>query len=104
MKGDAMSRLPEDEGLPPLENGERLDQKAFHERYEAMPEDTRAELIGGIVYIHHRTTLEHGRFRGRVTCLIGEYQDATPVAEAYPGVTVILGPESEPQPDATILI
>ena len=30
--------------LPPLENGDRLDQKTFHARYEAMPEDCRAEL------------------------------------------------------------
>src|SRR6202035_5074153 len=36
--------------LPPLVNGDHLDQKTFHERYEAMPE-VRAELIGGIVYI-----------------------------------------------------
>jgi hypothetical protein len=40
--------------LPPLENGERLDQPTFHARYEAMPEGTRAELIGGIVYMHSR--------------------------------------------------
>jgi len=37
--------------LPPLENGDRLDQKSYHERYEAMPEHVRAELIGGIVYM-----------------------------------------------------
>jgi len=29
-------------GLPPLENGDRLDQKTFHWRYEAMPSDVRA--------------------------------------------------------------
>ena len=33
--------------LPPLEAGQRLDQRTFHERYEAMPPSTRAELIGG---------------------------------------------------------
>jgi hypothetical protein len=37
--------------LPPLVNGDHLDQKTFHERYEAMPPDVRAELIGGIVYM-----------------------------------------------------
>jgi hypothetical protein len=37
--------------LPPLANGDHLDQRTFHARYEAMPEDFRAELIGGIVYM-----------------------------------------------------
>ena len=32
-------------------NGDRLDQKTFHERYEAMPENVRAELIGGEVFM-----------------------------------------------------
>jgi hypothetical protein len=35
--------------MPPLEPGDRLDQKTFHERYEAMPEHVKAELIGGVV-------------------------------------------------------
>jgi hypothetical protein len=37
--------------LPPLENGDRLDQKTFHARYKAMPKGVRAELIGGIVHM-----------------------------------------------------
>src|SRR5271156_1111031 len=37
--------------LPPLENGDHLDQPTFHARYEAMPSGTRAQLIGGIVYM-----------------------------------------------------
>ena len=36
---------PTEARLPPLENGERLDQKTFHARYEAMPEGIRAELF-----------------------------------------------------------
>ena len=35
--------------IPPLVDGERLDRATFHERYEAMPPRTRAELIGGVV-------------------------------------------------------
>ena len=31
--------------LAPLVEGQRLDQATFHERYEQMPEGTRAELI-----------------------------------------------------------
>jgi hypothetical protein len=47
----ATPRAPRARTLPPLENGDQLDQKTFHARYEAMPEDCRAELIGGIVYM-----------------------------------------------------
>ena len=37
--------------LPPLIEGQRLDQPTFHARYEAMPPGTRAELINGVVYM-----------------------------------------------------
>jgi hypothetical protein len=37
---------PERKVLPPLVAGQRLDQPTFHERYEAMPPGTCAELIG----------------------------------------------------------
>ena len=36
---------------PPLVEGQRLDQPEFHRRYEAMPPETRAELIDGVVYM-----------------------------------------------------
>ena len=35
------------EPIPPLEAGDHLDQKTFHERDKAMPGNIRAELIGG---------------------------------------------------------
>lgn len=43
--------LLDPEGLPWLENGERLDQKTFHERYLQTPKGFQAELIGGIVHV-----------------------------------------------------
>lgn len=45
--------------LPALQPGDHLDQKTFHERYEAMPPGTRAELIGGIVYMPPPISDEH---------------------------------------------
>jgi Putative restriction endonuclease len=36
--------------LPPLVASQHLDQPTFHERYEAMPPETRSELVGGVVY------------------------------------------------------
>ena len=46
--------------LPPLEAGQHLDQPTFHERYEAMPPDTRAELVGGVVYMPSPLRDDHG--------------------------------------------
>ncbi len=90
--------------LPPLENGDHLDQKTFHERYEAMPETVRAELIGGIVFMASPLKRPHGRSHPRVLQWLLDYEDATPGTEAYDNATNILGPQSEPQPDACLLI
>jgi Uma2 family endonuclease len=92
------------ENLAPLENGEHLDQKTFHARYEAMPETTRAELIGGIVFMPSPLKRPHSRMHARVMQWLLDYEDATPGTEAHDNATNILGPESEPQPDASLLI
>jgi hypothetical protein len=35
---------------PGLHTGDRMTRKEFHRRYEKMPDNFRAELIGGVVY------------------------------------------------------
>jgi Uma2 family endonuclease len=90
--------------LPPLENGDHLDQKTFHARYESMPEDTRAELIGGIVYMSSPLKRPHAKMHMRTSHWLQEYEDATPGTEAFDNATNILGEESEPQPDLCLLI
>ena len=45
------TRAAKDDVLPPLVAGQHLDQPTFHERYEAMPPETWAELVGGVVYM-----------------------------------------------------
>lgn len=90
--------------IPPLENGDRLDQPTFHERYEAMPEGTRAELIGGIVYMASPLRFEHGHLDSLLSHWMGEYELGTPGTKTVGGATVILGPECEPQPDLSLLI
>jgi Uma2 family endonuclease len=89
--------------LPPLINGDHLDQKTFHERYEAMP-DVRAELIGGIVYMSSPQKLRHGYHHLKLARLAGEYVDETPGTEACVNSTTILGPDAEPQPDAFVYV
>lgn len=90
--------------LPPLENGDHLDQKTFHERYEAMPPNVRAELIGGIVFMSSPMKRKHSRHGIRLSQWLAGYEDATPGTEALEGATGILGQDSELQPDGCLLL
>src|SRR5438105_11326943 len=90
--------------LPPLENGDHLDQKTFHERYEAMPPDVRAELIGGIVFMSSPQKSRHGKHHFRLAHWLGEYEEATPGVEGHINTTQILADDAEPQPDAGLFI
>jgi Uma2 family endonuclease len=90
--------------IPPLENGDHLDQKTFHERYEAMPEGFKAELIGGIVYLPSPLKPKHGRPHARLMGWLSLYEATTPGCDIVDNTTMILGDESEPQPDASLLI
>src|SRR4051794_3389103 len=90
--------------VPPLEAGDKLDQPIFHQRYEAMPEGTRAELIRGVVHMPSPAKGPHGRFASLVDRWLGQYEDSTPGTATYSNVTNLLGPESEPMPDVCLLI
>ncbi len=90
--------------LPPLENGDHLDQKTFHERYEAMPEGTRAELIGGIVYMSSPLKKPHGKMHKWASFWHSLYEEATPGTDGFDNTTSILDEESEPQPDLSLII
>ena len=90
--------------IPPLENGDRLDQKTFHDRYEAMPEGFKAELIGGIVYVSSPLSRRHGRPHARLMGWLTAYEAATPGTDVLDNTTTILGKESELQPDGALVI
>jgi Uma2 family endonuclease len=85
-------------------NGDHLDQPTFHERYEAMPPDFRAELIGGIVYVSSPQKLPHGYHHLKLARLADEYVDDTPGTEGCLDSSSILGLDAEPQPDTGIFI
>jgi Uma2 family endonuclease len=87
-----------------LEAGDHLDQATFHARYEAMPEDFRAELIGGIVFVPSPLRKEHGKHHALVMGWLTNYWIATPGTETLDNATAILGDFSEPQPDAALII
>ena len=90
--------------LPPLVNGQHLDQPAFHERYEAMPPETRAELVGGVVYMPSPMRLDHGKPSRFVAGWLFQFQMDTPGVEGADGATVKLDRKGEPQPDHILLI
>ncbi|MDA1018081.1 MAG: Uma2 family endonuclease [Planctomycetota bacterium] len=93
------------QSLPPLRAGERLDQPTFHARYEAMPPETRAELIEGVVYIMPAALKRpHSRHHARLIHWVLSYEDATPGVEGHDNATAILSNTSEPQPDAFLMI
>ena len=85
--------------LPPLEAGQRLDQPTFHERYEAMPPSTRAELVGGVVYMPSPMRYEHGDIGGDVAVWAGLYNRSTKGLRGGNDSTVILDEIGETQPD-----
>jgi hypothetical protein len=99
-----MSTLASSASLPPLQDGERLDQKMFHERYEAMGDDVKAELIGGVVHIASPVKRPRGRVRALVSYWLTHCMGQTPGTEVLDNASTILGDESEPQPDNALLV
>lgn len=84
----------------PFETGDRLDQKTFHRLYKQTPEDFKAELIGGIVYVASPTSFRRGRPHARMVYWLVSYGGELPGVEVFDHTTNILADESEPQPDA----
>jgi Uma2 family endonuclease len=88
----------------PLLHGEQLSQREFHRRYEVCSEDVTFELIGGTVCMMSPLRRPHATFDTILATMLTLYEAATPGVEAAHAATVILGPESEPQPDLLLRI
>ena len=95
---------PSAPATPPLLNGDHLTRSEFHRRYEAMPGDLKAELIGGRVYMSSPERRPHGRVELCAGAVLALYEAATPGVEAAQNLTTILSDESEPQPDLCLRI
>jgi hypothetical protein len=97
-------RAPTKSSLPPLEAGQHLDQPTFHERYEAMPPETRSELVGGVVYLPSPMRGDHGGMSRLVSGWLSHYAWKTLGVPGEDGVTVKLNLQGEPQPDHVLRI
>jgi Uma2 family endonuclease len=89
---------------PPLVAGERLDRATFHNRYEQMPEGTRAELVGGVVYMPSPLRLDHGDTNHCVDMWLGYYEESTSGVRTSLNASTFLCDEGEPQPDLLMRI
>lgn len=87
-----------------LQSGDRMTREEFHRAYEQMPEDFRAELIGGVVYVASPLRRPHAVHHINLGALFVGYAEHTPGVEAGDNATILLGNESEPQPDLYLRI
>src|SRR5947199_10835095 len=92
-RGRPMSTIdrPQPRVLPPLVAGQRLDQPTFHERYAAMPEKTRAELVGGVVSMAFPLFDGHGGGDSLLAGWLFHYWRFTPGVRSVSNVSAIPG-------------
>jgi Uma2 family endonuclease len=81
-----------------------MDQPEFHRRYREHPGIEKFELVGGIVYVAPPLRRPHGTYHADLGLVLGLYQAGTPGVEVADNATVILGEESELQPDLDLRI
>lgn len=91
--------------LPPLENGDQLTRVEFEQRYNAMPQIKKAELIEGTVYmpaaLRYRS---HGQPHSYMIGWLATYEAETPNVGLADNATVRLDADNELQPDALLTI
>jgi Uma2 family endonuclease len=87
-----------------LHTGDRMNREEFHRAYELTPDNVKAELIGGIVYVASPLKRNHGVPHISLGAVLVAYQAATPGLEVGDNVTVQLGYDAEPQPDLYLRI
>ncbi len=91
--------------IPALTSGDRLTRREFERRYEAMPENIKAELIEGVVYVASPVRFtSHGEPHTHIITWLGVYCAATPGVRMGDNTTVRLDPFNEPQPDILLRI
>lgn len=88
--------------VPALSSGDRLTRAEFERRYEATPENFKAELIEGVVYVASPVRVFHGNPHFNLITWLGVYSAATPGVSGSDNATTRLDLDNEPQPDALL--
>jgi Uma2 family endonuclease len=82
-----------------------LTRAEFERRYHLMPQNVKAELIEGVVYMASPVRYtSHSRPHGVVITWLGLYSAATPGVQVGDSATVRLDIDNEVQPDALLRI
>jgi Uma2 family endonuclease len=87
-----------------LHNGDRMTRLEFHQLYEQSPEELKAELVRGVVYIAAPPDVQHQTAHAWLSAVLLAYQTATPGVELFDNATLQLDDRSEPQPDLFLRI
>ncbi len=90
--------------VPYLLNGDHLSVPEFERRYEAAPDEERAELIEGIVIMSPPISNDHAEAHGLLVELLRAYARATPGVSLGVNASVRLDGRNEYQPDIVLRI
>jgi len=95
-----------EERIPPLRAGDHLSVAEFERRYWAMPEETKAELIEGVVYMASPVNDDnHGAPHVDLAGIFANYRYKTPGVRAGDNSTLKgLRGINQPQPDLLLRI
>jgi len=89
------------EEIPPLAHGDNLSREEFLRIWEMHPEITKAELIGGIVYMPSPLSLDHGEEDSDVGAWLSTYKAHTPGCGSARNVTTFVMDDTL-QPDLNL--
>lgn len=87
---------------PYLRSGDCMLREEFHRLYTQMPDDYRAELMGGIVFEPSPVSYAHGEHHSQLNHLLRMYSIGTPHVGLTDNASVFLSDEDELQPDLTL--
>jgi Uma2 family endonuclease len=85
--------------VPPFKTGDRMSRDDFHRLYLQTPEQFRAELLYGEVFVASPIKTVHGDYHYMIVEIISDYRKATPGVLGSIASSVFLGDDHEVQPD-----
>ncbi|MBM4059626.1 MAG: Uma2 family endonuclease [Planctomycetes bacterium] len=91
--------------VPVLRAGDTLTRDEFERRYAAMPDQKKAELIAGVVYMPSPVRFtQHGLPHRLLAAWLTDYVRGTPGTQCCIDASVRLAPRDEPQPDLALFL